>query len=300
MANLQENRLWVEKSLTDLVLDAPENGLEDFGGQRIFEAPLVGVADARDSIFSRLLTAVSPRHLMPGDFLQRSAPPGAVLDEVRVIVWVLPFAAEVRRSNRVSGWPSRLYSLARNNGNALIHNVSLRFAARLSERGWVAAVPSASEDYDAFRCPEFTFASTWSERHVAYAAGLGQFGLSGALITPRGANVRIGSLVTNLPLEPTPRPYATHRAPCLESGGRTCGRCISRCPAQAISAEGMDKSACYAMRQAIRDRFMDTYTRAMKLLAAPVTKSGKRSASYALGCALCQCGVPCEAQRPEC
>jgi epoxyqueuosine reductase QueG len=299
MPSLKQNRLWVEKTLAELVRESPENHLSDFQGQAIFDAPLVGVADGADDVFAQLLTAVSPRHLMPKDFLRRNSPPEADLGCVRVIVWALAFTQEVRASNRGSDWPSRLYSLARNNGGALIHNVSIRFAELLRERGWAAAAPSASEEYDAFRSPEHTFASTWSERHVAYAAGLGQFGLSGALLTPLGSNVRFGSVVTNLPLKPTPRSCDTHQAPCLESGGRDCGACIARCPVGAISNRGMDKSKCYEMRRAIRERFMEKYSQEMKMLAAPVTKSGRKSLSYSLGCALCQCGVPCEGQRPD-
>lgn len=61
----------------------------------------------------------------------------------------------------------------------------------------------AEGEYDAFRSPEFTFSSSWSERHVAYAAGLGNFGLNGCLITSLGTSVRFASLVTSLPLEVT-------------------------------------------------------------------------------------------------
>jgi len=36
-------------------------------------------------------------------------------------------------------------------------------------------------------------ASSWSERHAAYAAGLGTFSLNDALITPKGIAHRLGS-----------------------------------------------------------------------------------------------------------
>ena len=35
-----------------------------------------------------------------------------------------------------------------------------------------------------------------------------------------------------------------------------------------------------------------------KLAGGKITKSGKREYSYSLGCALCQCGVPCEGVDP--
>jgi len=289
---------WVKQAVSQLVVEAPENRLLDFGGQPIFDAPIVGVADGDDPLFERFREAVGPRHLLPRDILRRHVPADADLTHVRVIVWVLPFTEAIRRSNRGRDWPSRLYSLARNNGGALNFEVRRRLTEALLERGWAAVAPVLTEDYDAFRSPQHTFSSSWSERHVAYAAGLGQFGLNGCLITPLGVNVRLGSIVTNLPVEPTRRDYDDYRAPCLALNGTECGLCMERCPVGAISSNGLDKSKCYAMRQAVRDRYMDAYTGALHMVPAPIVESGKRRSGYSLGCALCQCGVPCEACFP--
>jgi epoxyqueuosine reductase len=281
-----------------LIREAPENRLDDYDGQAVFKAPLIGVADGDDPLFERFREVVSPRHLLPRGLLQRHSPRGTDLTRVTVVVWVLPFSERIRQSNRCHDWPSKLYSLARNNGGALNYALRLRLTRLLNEWGWAAVAPLLEAEYDAFRSSRHTFTSSWSERHVAYAAGLGQFGLNGSLITSLGANVRLGSLVTNLPLEPTPRPYGTHRAPCLELGGQGCGVCIERCPVGAISTEGLDKSKCYVMRNAVRERHMDRYTRDLHMLRVPIVKSGKRQDSYSLGCALCQCGVPCEGCSP--
>ncbi len=138
----------------------------------------------------------------------------------------------------------------------------------------------------------------WSERHVAYAAGLGRFGLSHALLTPVGSNVRLGSLVVNLPFPVTPREGEDHRAPCLSSGGETCNECIQRCPVGAISAAGLDKAKCYQMRKHIREEKLKTYEDEMHLISSTVAISGRRNPGFSLGCALCQCGVPCEGTAP--
>jgi len=282
------------QTVSRLIREAPENRLDDYDGQPIFEAPLIGVADGDDPLFERFREVVSPRHILPRDLLRRHSPRSTDLTKVAVVVWALPFSSRIRQSNRCQDWPSRLYSLARNNGGALNYVLRHRLTLILKESGWAAVAPLLEAEYDAFRSSRHTFTSSWSERHVAYAAGLGQFGLSGCLITSLGVNVRIGSLVTNLPLEPTPRPYRTHRAPCLELGGKGCGACIERCPVGAISKDGLDKSKCYAMRDAVRERCMDSYTRDLHMLRVPIVKSGKRQHGYSLGCALCQCGVPCE------
>ena len=274
MAVAGDGGTWVRQAVFRAALEAPENCLSDYDGQAIYDAPVVGVADGDDPLFERFRQVVSERH-------------------------ALPFAQEVRRSNRGLQWPSRLYSLARNNGGALNFQLRRSLAEALRRRGWLAVAPLLTDGYDAFRSAEHTFSSSWSERHAAHAAGLGQFGLSGALITPVGANVRLGSVVTNMPLEPTPRPYGDHRAPCLASGGEGCGACIERCPVGAISGNGLDKAKCYRMRQTVRRECMDAYTGALHMLTAPIARSGGKSEGYSLGCALCQCGVPCEGRIPS-
>jgi epoxyqueuosine reductase QueG len=124
-------------------------------------------------------------------------------------------------------------------------------------------------------------ASTWSERHAAYAAGLGTFSLNDALITPRGIAHRLGSVVTDLALPATPRTAPDHRHNCLWFREQSCGRCISRCPVGAINHAGHDKTIC-------REYVYGTVAAAV---AEPygVTQTG---------CGLCQTRVPCEAQIP--
>jgi len=279
-----------------LLSELPENSLSDFPGEHIFDSPVVGVADGDDPVFQEFRRVAGADHFLPRELLEQAAP-DADLSAVRVVSWALPFSEGVRRSNRVDGFPSRLYSLARNNGGALIEHMTNRFASRLESRGAAVVVPASLEAYTAYRCPVHGFSSTWSERHVAFAAGLGQFGLSNALITPVGSNVRISSLVVNLPLPVSSR-KEDYRAPCLASGGETCSQCIPRCPVGAISADGMDKAKCYQMRQRIRDASLEVYERELHLIPATLSTSGRRRPGFSLGCALCQCGVPCEGTAP--
>ena len=194
--------LWIKETLNDLILQAPENRLTDFEGIPIFGTPVIGVASGDNLLFRDYKGLVSPNHILPRDILMRHAPKEADLSIVSVVSWALPFSESIRQSNREQSWPSRLYSLARNNGGALIYQTSVRLTELCRENGIAAISPSATEEYDAFRIPDFKFSSTWSERHVAFAAGLGRFGLNASLITPVGTNVRLGRIITNLKLEP--------------------------------------------------------------------------------------------------
>ena len=59
-----------------------------------------------------------------------------------------------------------------------------------------------------------------------------------------------------------------------------------------------DKTRCNLMRERIREERLETYAAEMHLLPATVATSGRRKSGYSLGCALCQCGVPCEGAAP--
>ena len=288
----------VGRSIAEILRESPENRLVDFGGQPVFAGPLVGTADGDDAVFEAFRTAVSPRHLMPREILRTHSAGDTDLTRVSVVAWALPFTAEICLSNRGREWPSELYSLARNNGGALLHEIGRRLPAVLREGGIASVVPAQTPEYDAFRDPERTFSSTWSERHVAYAAGLGRFGLNVSLITAAGTNARLGSIVANRPPEAGLPDRRDYRAPCLESGGRVCGLRREHCPILAIGKDGLDKSMCNNRRMAVREKSLDAYLRTYHFTASPVVKSGRREPGYSLGCAVCQAGVPCEDRDP--
>lgn len=98
--------------------------------------------------------------------------------------------------------------------------------------------------------------------------------------------MRCGSVVTNLPLAVTPRTCTSHTADCLYLAEGTCAACAARCPAGAITREGgHDKAKCQAY----------SYGR-LRPLVATYGLEGEPGA--AVGCGLCQTGVPCEAGIP--
>ena len=56
----------------------------------------------------------------------------------------------------------------------------------LTNQGARAVAPCLQDGWTAINDPQVGLASTWSERHAAYAAGLGTFSLNDGLITERG------------------------------------------------------------------------------------------------------------------
>lgn len=243
-------------------------------GSPCFGAPLFGVAAADDSLFIEYRRIVGPFHLLPAELL-----PGAA----SVLVWVLPIVPAVRAANRrQSRWPAREWSEVRTYGERCNGALRRHLVAWLEGRGQRAVAPQLSPLWQEYAETPVGIASRWSERHAAYAAGLGSFSLNDGLITAAGIAHRLGSLVTDLALAPTPRQLPHHRAHCLYYRDGSCGRCIARCPVAALSRAGHDKGRC-------RDYVYGTVP------AAVAARYGVPQT----GCGLCQTAVPCEAGIPR-
>ncbi len=233
-------------------------------GMRMFDAPLLGVAAADDPLFTayRRPEAVGPQFLTPAEWL-----PGAR----SVVSLFLPFTPELRRSNREGEEPSFAWLHGRIEGQRFLVEFCVALAKWLDDRGGETLVPVLSDRFRAVESLEQgLFTSNWSERHAAYAAGLGTFGLSAGLITRRGVAGRLGSVITTLAIAPTPRDYRGLYDYCSR-----CMACARRCPAQAIDETGKHHPPCKRYLAGTAERYAPRY-----------------------GCGKCQVGVPCEAAAP--
>lgn len=277
---MELERALVEE-IARIVRESPANR-HRAGPGPYFEEPLVGFASVQDPLFGRYKEIIGPFHLTPVELFEAEFGQGS-LGAGTVVCWVLPVAMETRKSNRLEErLPSERWALTRDLGEKF--NVELRRGVIrfLEAAGYRAVAPMLSLLWERVDDERVGLASTWSERHAAYAAGLGTFSLNDALITPRGIAHRLGSVVTDLTLSPTERSGPHHRANCLSfREGQTCGRCIDRCPAGALSEAGHDKSKCLQ------------YTYGVAL-----TASRERYGVEVSGCGLCQVGVPCESRIP--
>ena len=256
-------------------------GNRERDGSRYFDAPLVGFASATDPLFQSYKEIIGTFHRTPLEVLHRLAgAEGAV--EGTVVSWILPIAEPVRLSNRREDrYPSRQWGRTRTFGEKFNDELRKFVAGLLQDLGGRAVAPMLAEEWSQVDDPEVGLASTWSERHAAYAAGLGTFSINDGLITPKGIAHRCGSVVTGIVIEPTARPYKDYRENCLLCKGEPCGVCIVRCPVGAISEDGHDKDMC-------RRYTYSDYFRALARDYGAVT----------IGCGLCQTDVPCEFRIP--
>jgi epoxyqueuosine reductase QueG len=245
--------------------------------EHYFEEPLLGIAAADDPLFGEFKAVIGDFHLTPAEIIAASFPDDP-WTPTTVICWVLPVSSPTKASNRREKlYPSRQWAQTRNFGEAFNSVLRRHIVGFLSAHGHQAAAPQLLPAWQELRDTPVGIASTWSERHAAYAAGLGTFSLNDAMITSAGIAHRLGSVITNLPLEPSLRPYPDLRSNCLYFREGTCGQCIGRCPVDAISKSGHDKDKCRAhvygtIPEAVAEKFGVTST----------------------GCGLCQTMVPCE------
>lgn len=275
----------VEKIIRDFWGEDPSNSLQLDHAEKSWAEPHLGIARGDDPFFARFKEMIGPFYWTPEEAFAMAFPEiSPDPSELRVISYLLPQTPATRADQgRQSNYPSERWARSRFYGEEFNCALRLHLAATLTEAGFPAVAPERLPGFDYRQSERYGFASNWSERHTAFVAGLGTFGLSDALITRWGKAVRFGSVVVRMELPVEPRPYGDdHHAWCLWYAKGTCGICAKRCPAGAIdTAGGHDKPACH--------RYIRTVT-------APFATE-----TYGTGstpCGLCQVKIPCEAQVP--
>lgn len=244
-------------------------------GMRLYDLPLIGFASSDDLLFTETFKkeeVIHPLYKAPKEWLD---------DGETVISFFFPTSKQIKDSNtkaydepydeEIEMTCSTEWLLARCEGQLFINEVLTYAANLLNQDNYKVVIPSLSKDFKMLE----PFKSNWSERHAAYAAGLGTFGLSRGLITKKGMAGRIGSLVTNAYFEPTIREYSDPFEYCI-----LCGACQRRCLGQAIDltrgmALGKDQIKC----------------------VSHISNSTKKpfgvNKRVRYGCGKCQVGLPC-------
>ncbi len=279
----KEPEKFIEQAITKFVQESSFNRRKVDGG-RYFDPPLVGFASANDPLFQQYKKIIGKFHFTPREIFNLTIRKSDQKKELSVISWVLPICEDTRKHNRKEDkYPSRLWSHTRYFGEPF--NVRLRnhVVSLLKRKGYKAVAPTNSPYFKHhMHSSKAGFTSNFSERHAAYACGLGTFGLCDGFITPKGKAMRLGTVVTDLVLKPSDKPFAHHHANCLYYFNKTCRICASRCPSGAITSKGHQKDKCYD--------YMHNVCRPAKMAEYGVEITG---------CGLCQTKVPCEFEIPK-
>jgi len=219
--------------VTHLVQNDFRNALPEGDNPPIWDIPLIGIASASDPLFERFQDpeVVGSGHRLPYEWL-----PGAN----SVISVFLPFTGHISKNyTKEQRYSAIEFSSGKWNGSKFLNVVRralIRFAA---EHGGHALAPNIDPRYDSDGWLPF-----WSERHAAFAAGLGTFGLHQNFISERGCLGRLCSVVTTLKLLPTERKYTDAYGYCLYALDGSCHACIKRCPTGAVTDVGKVPGLC--------------------------------------------------------
>ena len=238
----------------------------------IFDSPLIGFASASDDLFDRFkrVEAIGENFRKPSEWL-----PGAKT----VVSFFLPYSEAIRISNREGRTePSIEWLYGRIEGQEFISKLMASLKRFLEAKHIGVIVPALEPDFNVkyetipgTESPDFHADSRWSERHAAYACGLGTFGLSRGLISEKGMAGRYASLIVSEEWEATGRSYTGLEDYCIR-----CGVCAKNCPAGAITLEcGKNNALCSDYLDKMKEKYSPRY-----------------------GCGKCQVGVPCECRAP--
>lgn len=280
--NQQQAKNWAEKVIRDFCA-SPANNLKNGTGEPAWDDPQVAYARGNDPLFEQLRADIGPFYWTPVEAFKLAYPDAEIdASELTVISYILPQTEATRLEQRVaSEVPAERWARSRFHGEDFNCALRLHLAERLTQAGYPAVAPERLPEFDYRQSEKFGLASNWSERHTAWVAGLGTFGLSDGLITRVGKAVRFGSVVAKIDLEATQRAYSGHQDWCLWYAKGTCGACMQRCPAEAITESGHDKPKCFDY---------------VRNVTAPYVRD-----NYGTGatpCGLCQVKIPCEAKLP--
>lgn len=285
MQPLDNPAVWIDDLISNFVAQSPKNRLGPDMTLQAFDPPLVGFSSGSDAIYDEYVSHIGEFYLTPVQIYHKAFPGTSIAtgDELTVISWILPQTAQTCTEQAMqTKRPSESWARVRYHGEAFNDALRKHVVESLRVKGIDAVAPMQADFWSRSDQGPFAPCSNWSERHAAFASGLGTFGLSDGLITPKGKAMRTGSVVARIHIHATPRPYKDHHAYCLFYSHGTCGKCIKRCPINAIDDSGHDKKRC----QQYTEVKMPKYVKEAYGIDVSV-------------CGLCQVDIPCMRGIPD-
>jgi epoxyqueuosine reductase len=268
---------FLERSIKEFCRDLPANSLKNQANERAYEEPLVGFSSGGDPLYEEIATDIGSPSLTPVEIFCQAAP-----EDLTIISWILPQTGATCLDNRNEiMYPSERWIRAKHFGRDVSKYLAEHLVRTFLDAGISAINPAVVPFFSIQDTKTYGLASTWSDRHAAYVSGLGTFGLCDGLITPVGKAVICGSVIAQIRIPSTSRPYTDHHAYCLFYAKETCGICMKRCPVGAITPLGHDKELCRK-----------------HCFGVALTYARETYGIDESGCGLCQTGVPCEARNP--
>lgn len=223
--------------------------------------PIIGFADAKNPLFLQLKRIINENHKLPTELLNQAK---------TVISYFIPFNQKVVSSNYNGKNASKEWAIAYIETNKLITNLNTFLAEILKKENFDSIQIPPTHNFD-----KGSLISYWSHKHIAYIAGLGNFGLHKMLITEKGCCGRLGSIITSVSIEPT---ITKQKEYCLYFHNKSCKKCIDNCFYNILTFDSFDRHKCYDV----------------------CLENGRVYSHLGLSdmCGKCACGVPCSLKNP--
>lgn len=273
----------IEKTVHDVFHSLESNNFSILGRENepMWERPLIGIAAGDDSYYDFLKEHIGPFHWTPAEAFARkygSAPEASKLSVLSIAFPQTEQTKDMQRQSR--DVPCDNWLMARREWESVVRVFCEKLEEAFEQMGIRSACPDLLSGMTRMESETVGLASTWSQRHTAYAAGLGTFGLNDGLITTEGLAMRFTSIILEADLPANGKVSEDPYAWCNK-----CGACIRRCPGGAITLDGgHDKQAC--------STYKDNY------VISRMPEYIERG-DFDYGCGLCQAGVPCMDHPPK-
>ena len=237
----------------------------------VLDAPLVGVARADDPLFEtfRKNEVIGAQWRPPGEWMQ---------DAKSVVAFFFPVSAEIRTRHRAARTATNeAWNYGYGKHGQVVNAFLAGITAEMEGQGVKTFIPTKDPTFKIERQPtmrggkeDVHYSTSWSNRHIAFVAGLGTFGIHRHLITREGCSGVLASMILDWEMEPTSANYRDPYENCIH-----CGACVTRCPAGAISLENLrNLKECAAYAASLRSESDPGY------------------------CGKCLVGIPCESVLP--
>ncbi|MFX0071976.1 MAG: epoxyqueuosine reductase, partial [Candidatus Hermodarchaeota archaeon] len=194
---------WFKEKIKHFLLKDDSNKMNQVDSSLIFDPEvLVGFVSGNDPIFEKYKEIIGDFHLTPVEAFIKYCKKNNIaipssMENISVIAYILPINKETKKENFIysNRMPSERWANTRLFGEKANQNLQKYLVMELEKEG-INAVAPMTQAY-MFRINRKIWASTWSHRHMAFAAGLGSFGLSDGFINEKGIAMRCGSLVVD-------------------------------------------------------------------------------------------------------
>lgn len=237
----------------------------------VLDAPLVGVARADDPLFEtfRKNEVIGVQWRPPGEWMP---------DAKSVVAFFFPVSSEIRTRHRAARTATNeAWNYGYGKHGQLVNAFLAGMTDEMERNGVKTFIPTKDPSFKIERQPvvnggkeDMHYSTSWSNRHVAFAAGLGTFGIHRHLITREGCSGVLASMILDWEMEPTSADYRDPYENCIH-----CGACVTRCPAGAISLKNLrNLKECAAYAASLRS---------------------EKDPGY---CGKCLVGIPCESAKP--